>query len=219
MSTRSERGIGAELAVGLLLCGGAYFFFVAPVAEEARQVRSKAEALVAQGIGADDQHSSRPSLSEFRRCAADVALEAKELHERGRDALDEVQVLSTITAMARENGLTLEQLQPNVPASSGRPGEGAAGTLKGAGAQADQPQPDDRMTEYTLTVRGEYGRLPKFVQELTAKYPYMRVQHLRISAADEPGSRDVVAIVTTRHWAFDAGPAIRLAESACNLPE
>lgn len=212
MKCSSNRGIGAELAIGLLLCGGAYFFFVAPVDAQARLARSRAEAMVAQGIGAEGQQSGRPTLAEFRRCAADVAIEARRMHDLGRDALDEVSVLSTVTDAAHRHELVLEQFQPNQTPVQRRAGATAS--------TPDQPPPpDDRQAEYTFTVRGPYARLPEFIRALADRYPNSSIVHLRVSPVQEPGSGDVSAVITSRHWAFDAGPAIRLAESACSLTE
>lgn len=211
MKPHNERGTVTELAAGLLVCGAAYFFFVRPLSDQAEHTRTRAEALVAQGYGVADAATDRPTAGELRRCAADIAAAARALHERGRSALNEADMLSSLTELAAANALSLDQLQPNIVPPVRR---------AAAGLKPDQsPLSDDRQAEYTFTIRGEYGRVASFLRDFDDRYPNTMVIGLRVSPVQEPGSKAVTAILTTRHWAFDAGPAIRLAEAACILPE
>jgi Tfp pilus assembly protein PilO len=210
MKNQGEHGTVTELVVGLLVCGAAYFFFVRPLNEEAEATRARAEALVAQGYGAAESATERPTTEELRGCAAELAEAARALHARGRSALSESDMLTSLTSLAAEHALSLDQLQPNVI---------PAGRRTAAGLKADQTPFDDRQAEYTFTVRGEYGRVASFARDFGERYPNTVIVGLRVSPEQEPGSKGVSAILTTRHWAFDAGPAIRLAEAAQILPE
>jgi hypothetical protein len=211
MSLGKERGITIDVLAGLLICGGAYFFFARPLTQEAAQMRARAETLVAQGFGQrTGAGTSGLSDQQYKDAARELADTARGLHSRGRSAFNEAGMLTALTALATAHNMQLDQLQP-VPGRAVRksvPVDPAA-----------PPPPDDREIGYTFTVRGEYESLVAFLRSLSENHAHTCVVSLRVSPSQEAGSPPVIAVVSTRHWAFDVLAASRIADAALASPE
>ena len=214
MSLSKDRGIVADVVIGLLACGAAFTFLVHPLDKQARAARARADALTSQGYAPLGSSVSTPSAAALRAVAAEVAKAARELQGRGREAMNEVAMLGSLTQLARSHDLVIDQLQPDMQSEP---------KLALAPALPDQPSPppppDDRSSGYTFTVRGEYAHITAFLRELSAQLPGTTIANLRVSPTMESGGPPVAAIVSTRHWCFDAGAPIRLAEAAASTPE
>lgn len=201
MTNSVSRGIAAELAIALMVCGAAYGFVIRPMEARVGAMRARAEAMIAQGVGASS--AGAVTIDELERAAEDIRRTAHELHGRGRDALDEAGMFAALADLARTHELRLEQLQPS------------AGRMPPPKPAADgAPPPADRAVGYTLTVRGEFSNVATFLRELPRRFANSAVLGARISAAVDPQEPAVTAIVTTNHWVFDAMPAVRLADAA-----
>ena len=210
MNLSKDRGIAPELAAGLLICGAAYYFVARPLEREATEVRAKAETLVAQGFAATETGMPGPTAQTLRESVRELAGTARTLHELGRSAFSEAGMLSSLSALAAAHELELEQLQPaRVSVPKAAPSEDPAAA----------PPPDDREIRYTFTLRGDYDSLAQFLDQFSREFPHANIEGLRVSATQEPGGAPVAAIVTTRHWAFDALPVARLADAAASMPE
>ncbi len=198
MMTYERRGLLSELAIGVMVCGAAWYFGVRPVERRAEDVRAQAEALVAQGVGSGA--AGELSLDELRAAAARVAERATAMHDLGRVAFNEARMLDELTNLARGHSLRLEQLQPDSGPPVPRPADG-------------QAQHRDESIGYTMTVRGEFASIAAFLAQLPQTFPNSAVASVRLSAATDPTEPPVMAIISTHHWAFDTTLAARLAEA------
>ncbi len=210
MNIRKDRGIAVELALGLLICGGAYYFLARPIMQQAAATRARAESIISQGFTTHDAEQSGPTVADLREIAHRVARAARDIHDRGRPAFNEARMLTAITELAAAHSVHVEQLQP-VPAKSQRTAAPADPGLP--------PPPDDTEIGYTFTIRGEYGPIAAFLRGFTDAFPFSGITGFRISANFEPGAPSVVAIITSRHMAFDASSVIRVADAAVSMPE
>jgi len=210
MNILKDRGIVVELALGLLICAGAYSFVARPIMQQAAQTRAHAESIVAQGVTAGDSGRSGPTITDLRESAQRVAEAARSLHDRGRPAFNEARMLTAITSLAAAHAVNVEQLQPT-SAKSHR-----------AAAPVDPdlpPPPDDIEIGYTFTIRGEYVPITAFLREFNGAFPFSAISGFRLSASFEPGAPSVVAIITSRHMTFDASSVLRVADAAVGMPE
>lgn len=201
MSTGQTRGVAAEAAIALMICGAAYGLVIQPMEARVQVMRARAESMIAQGVGASD--AGAVTIQELHQAAQDISRAATSLHGRGREALDEAGMFAALTDLARAHDLRLEQLQPN------------AGRMPARGPAADgTPPPADRAVGYTMTVRGEFASVATFLRELPRRFDHSVVLGARVSAALDPHEPAVTAVISTNHWVFDALPAARLADAA-----
>lgn len=199
MNGNERRGIAAEVAIGVMVCASVWYFGVRPIERRLDDTRAQAEALVAQGVGVDV--TDGVSAEDLRRAAARIADQARTLNQRGREAFNEATMFAALTDLARAHDLRLEQLQPSPGPAMPKPAEGTT------------PQTDASIN-YTMTIRGEFASIGRFLAHLTRQFPNCAVVSARVSAAFDPAEPPVTAVISTNHWAFDAMPAARLAEAA-----
>ncbi len=206
MSSARERGMGAEISIGVLLCAAAYWFMTEPLARSADAARDRVETLTAQGYGVGDEVA--PTREDYQQRARKIAAAAHAADELGRAAFNESRMLGEWTALATKHGLVLDQLQP-----------GARSEVTVAADSMSDAQARDAETRYTFTVRGEYARIVEFLREFGSSQPLSLVIGVRVASSQEPDGPPVSAIVTTRHFVFDAKPAVRMAEAAMGMSE
>jgi hypothetical protein len=149
-----------------------------------------------------------PSVSDLRHSLEKLATAARDLHERGRTAFNEAEMLTSLAGLAANHKLQLEQMQPVLPTNK-----------KPAPGPDEPPPPDDREIGYALTLKGEYAQLTAFLRAFAQTFPMAQVVSIRVSASMERDGPPILAILTTRHCAFDALPAARVAEAAAQIPE
>lgn len=199
MNGTERRTLTAEVAIGVLVCASAWYFGIRPLERRVEAARAQADALVAQGVGA--RVADGMSAEDLRRAAQRIAEQARALNERGRGAFDEAGMFAALTDLAREHELRLEHLQPGPGPALPKPADGAV-------------PPGDVSITYTMTVRGEFASIGRFLAQLPGRVPNCAVASARVSAAVDPAEPPVTAIIQTNHWAFDAMPAARLADAA-----
>jgi len=214
MSLPKDRGIAADVTIGLLACGGAFLFLVSPLQQRAADARTRADALTSQGYAPQGPGLDAPSEADLRAVALEVARAARELGAEGDNAMNEVAMLRSLTQLAKKHDLVVDQLQPDM-----QPEEKVAAVPALPDQPPPTPPPADRSAGYTFTVLGEFTGIAAFLRQLGAELPGTSIVNLRVSPTMESGGPPVAAIVSTRHWCFDAGAPIRLAEAAASTPE
>lgn len=191
LSRGGVRRLGAELAIGLSLCAGAYMLLVDPL--ERRLTRTREE------IGALRSRLSAASLVKVTPEQASMAIAqargfAREVRRRSAPALSEADMFAALTALAQRHHVRLDLLQPT-------------GAPRQAARSDDQPDrkplPGDARTGCTLTFMADFTDAAAFLSDLQRDLGYALVRSARLTPTAEPGTRNVTVIAETEHRAFD----------------
>lgn len=197
MMTPAIKRCLSEFAIGLMVCGAVHYFLIAPAEQEAARLRIEADA-------ADSPRASGVAVSaeKLNELAAAAAAELDAVRVRNRIAMDHTELFSTITRLADESRVRLDQLEPAEPVMMplAPPTDGAQSA---AGAPPLTPAPvgpSDTMVSATMSVTGAYGGVARFLHALSSDAGFAVVKSVRLEPSEHPEL--VRAVIATQHYAF-----------------
>ena len=178
------RQLGAEIAVGLVVCFAAAELVLAPARRDLRAAQASVASLVPTSAGMNG-----PSAEDIAKLQSDNARVRDEIDSRSAASRDEAALFSEIMAIADRNRLRLEQFQPNAHAAS--TGERAPGAAR------------DAVASYTLSLSGSFPSVVRFMDDLRACRVFVSTRTVRIAPIDGNGSGIVRADVNADFFSFD----------------
>jgi hypothetical protein len=190
--TRQIRELAAQGLIGIAICIGGYFMFVAPVREDLARIAVRmAEA--EQAIREYDLLRDRIAIitDELKRAEEQAGM----IEQSGRMARDHRELFAGVMRLAAAHGARVDQITP-VQAAAARP------SLRTAGGQETN---GDVTVGYRMTVVAAYGELGEFLGALRGQLGYTSVRSVRIVPADDHGE-SVHATIETEHFFFDPAP-------------
>jgi hypothetical protein len=178
------RQLGAEIAVGLVVCFAAAELMLAPARRDLRAAQASVASLIPTSAG-----TSGPSAEDIAKLQSDNASVRHEIESRSAASRDEAALFSEIMAIADRNRLRLEQFQHNAQAAS--TGERAAGAAR------------DSVASYTISLSGSFPSVVRFMDDLRACSVFVSTRTVRIAPVDGNGSGIVRADVSADFFSFD----------------
>lgn len=184
-STLDPRRRATELVIGAGLCLGAYLGLVDPAEKQLAAVRAQVAELQQQVSG-----EGTGSTNALREALAATQQRGSAARARSLAAADEARLLATITTLAENHGVRLEQLAPlNIPAIVQRPTD--AGTTP--------PPLMVARSGYNLSATGTFPAIAAFTASLQRDAGLCSVRALTIAPDLTPGSASVMATIETEH--------------------
>lgn len=210
--SRHVRTLAAQLVIGAGLCLGVHALLVAPAERELAELRRRSAEARVRVESVDSGRDRDLAIASLARVSGEVAAAA----EAGRPAGDEAGLLRAVMDLARESGVTVEQVSPLAPRSVSRagaapvapvpaaPGAGShAAAVGGAGpdsGEGDEPIAVElRRAALALNARGTFEDLVVFVEGLESRLGLTTVRALRFVPDGVPGSRQLTAQIETEH--------------------
>lgn len=191
LSRDGVRRLGAELAIGLSLCAGAYLLLVDPLERSLASTREELGALRSRASGGS---SAKVTPEQAAKAIAQARSFAREVRRRSAPALSEAEMFSAVTALAQRHHVRLDLLQP-----TGAPRQAARSDER----SDRKPLPGDARTGCTLTFMADFSDAAAFLADLQRELGYALVRAVRLTPTAEPGTRNVTVIAETEHRAFD----------------
>lgn len=231
------RRCAAEVAVGLLICGGITWFLVLPAEE--RLAQAQAESARAGQTPESHPTLTAPQLKQFTDNAARLA---QTVRDQSKLAETETELFGRLMHLADRTGIRIEQLEPGAVtrAAIGGPTQpgtlpNSDGTTSASSANAAGGAPSaakDGAVAYQLTITATYERLQSFLAELREDVGFVIVRSVRVSPANTAGGKlkdvrasegpELTAHVITEHFWFDVSQlekAVALPQAAAPAPE
>lgn len=203
-----SRKIACEFAIGLMVCGGAYFFLVNPAASELNRTRAEMTRVHQASTGTPGISSlSEAQVRDLRRFTSE---RAHEIARRSAPARDEAAMFTSVMDLAARHAVRINQLQPSTTTLLAQTAAPDANALPPAMDAAPTP-PDpyapprlkDQRVAYTLNVAATYSDLAAFLNSLQHKLGYTNVKSVRCSPAGHDAPDLVQATIETEHFSFD----------------
>jgi hypothetical protein len=209
--TQHLRSLAAHLVIGAGLCLGVHALLVAPAERELAELRRRTAEARVRVESVDSGRDRDLAIAALERVRGEVETAV----EAGRPAGDEAGLLRAVMDLARESGVTVEQVSPLAPRSVSRagaapvapvpaaPGAGSHAAAVGAGPDSgdgDEPIAVElRRAALALNARGTFEDLVLFVEGLESRLGLTTVRALRFVPDGVPGSRQLTAQIETEH--------------------
>lgn len=190
-----------ELVIGAALCLGGYLALVDPADKELAAVRAQVAAL---RQGASTGAEAGDDSAALRGAIARTQTQGSAAQSRSRLVTDEARLLATVTDLATQHGVRLEQLAPISAQAGAKPADAAAQLVSRANFQ--------------ITATGRFSSVAAFVAAIQREAGLCAVRGLVISPDLTPGSTDVVATIETEHAVLTLPAAATLAPAPATAP-
>lgn len=170
MKVAVTREIVAQVVIVLAATIGGWMVLVQPMIKEVAELEAKVESAGSGGpsISGDSVELAAARIAEAQR-------EVAKIRERNAMSENSSELYGRIMALAERHGVFVQQLQP---------GSDVAG----------QAQLGVRVNEVDMTLRGRYGDVATFLDELDSVGGYLRLTRLQLT----PTSDDDESIVHAR---------------------
>jgi hypothetical protein len=192
-------------AMGLCVCLGMRWLLVEPTAKSLAADRQELDALQSQVERSRSEQAGAAALDEAMR---QVERDRAEIEHSSQLAMDESELYSKIMSLGETLGVHIERSE--IARKSRDPRESRAGVPL---ASAEPSKAGSRVTslQYQIEVSGSYAGLSAFIQGLQSDLGYTVVKSVELrplapgpgQASDHP---QVLAIIESEHFAFDASP-------------
>lgn len=185
------RTVISQGVIGLAICVGGYMMAVDPV--NAKLATAKAEEAALRGQ-ARDAEALRDIVPQITAASTRAKAEAERIHEAGRLARNEQDLYATLTSIANECNVRIDQMSPvKVLAKTGQVQDAGASGFNAA-------------TGYTIDAAADYTDLTRFLRRIRTELGFAIVKSVRLTPTMDTRVKMVQAYIETEHLSFDASP-------------
>jgi len=192
--TNDPRTVISQGVIGLAICVGGYMMAVDPVSAKLATAKAEEAALRAQ---AREAEALRDIVPQVTGASARAKAEADRIHEAGRLARNEQDLYATLTSIANECNVRIDQMSP------------VRITAKGA-ASGQVPDPAapglNAATGYSIDAAADYTDLTRFLRRIRTELGFAIVKTVRLTPTMDTRVKTVQAYIETEHFSFDASP-------------
>jgi hypothetical protein len=191
------RTVISQGVIALMACVGGYMFLVDPLSNKLAAARAEEESIASRARAAD---SLRDSVPQITAAVARARAEAERIHQTGRLARQEQELYATLTSVANECKVRIDQMTPNkilTAAKAGQNAQTAPDSLEGGPNAA---------TGYTIDATATFSDLAMFLKAIRTDLGYSIIKSVRMTPSSDTRRKTVHAFIETEHFAFDAAP-------------
>lgn len=193
-NANDPRTVISQGVIGLAICVGGYMMAVDPVSAKLAAAKAEESALRCQ---TRDAECLRDIVPQITAASARAKAEADRIHEFGRLARNERDLYATLTSIANECNVRIDQMSPvRIAAKAATPGQAPEVATSGLNAA----------TGYTIDAAADYTDLTRFLRRIRTELGYSIVKTVRLTPTMDTRVKTVQAYIETEHLSFDASP-------------